>query len=70
MHKSCAAGAALWACLVLGGLPALAQEASREPSASAEPYTDFVTGTGACPFVEPGMSIYIYGGRHDQAGFA
>ena len=70
MRKLWAVTAALLVCLVLGAVPVVAQEASREPSASAEPYTDFVTGTGACRFVEPGMSIYIYGGRHDQAGFA
>ena len=70
MRKMWAAGAAIVVCLALVGMPALAQEASGEASASAEPVTDFVTGTGACRFVEPGMSVYIDGGRHDQAGFA
>jgi hypothetical protein len=68
MRRLCATGAAVLVCLALG-VPALAQAASGEPSASAEPYTDFVTGTGMCRYHEPAMSVFIDWGRHDQAGF-
>ena len=66
MRRLWVAGAAMVVCLTLGGVPALAQEASQEPSTSDG--NVWYTGTMHCDLVADGTKTYEAGSDHYRGG--